>query len=88
MAHQPHRCTLLTNLILGEIQQLLHQMGPIAAHRVTRIMAKLINRGHRHAALAQVLEQNAVGSRTKTVGVRKHQRPGQCSFRSAFRRAC
>jgi hypothetical protein len=69
MPHQKHRRTDPIHLGLGKVLQLLHQVRPVAGHRVTGVVAKLVDGGHLHAALPQVLEQKPVGSSAKAVGV-------------------
>ena len=52
MAGQPDRPTRFISLRLRKIGHLLHQMLPVVADRVLRVMAQLLDGLHRKAAFA------------------------------------
>ena len=75
------------HLLLGEVGQLLHQVGPVAGHRVLRVVAKAVDRPDVKAALAQVPKQDVVGASREAVAVRENNSGhGKCRCAGAGRR--
>ena len=69
MAHQEGLFAAALLLLGGKIRQVLHQVGPVVADGVFLVMAIAFDGADAKAALAQVIEQHAVGAGGETVGV-------------------
>ena len=59
---------------LGEIGQLLHQVRPVVAHGVLRVVPEFLDGVDVEAAVAQTVEHHPVGAGGKAVAVRKNDR--------------
>ena len=86
VAHQPGRLPGPLYLGPGEVDQLLHQLAPIVADGVARIVAKALDGAHLEAARLEVAKQHAIGAGAKAVGVGKNKQGH--GVRSTFLAAC